>query len=222
MTNERLILHLKKGVCVLRSPRLEEAFRTVDRKFFVPRTLQSEAYGDYPLSIGSGATISQPSTVAFMLEKLNVQEGHKVLDIGSGSGWTTALLFYLVGRKGSVIGLEIVPELVKLGQKNIRDWYSVILKNNRMRITAVPEIQQASRGVVGLPSGGPFDRILVSAAAREIPPGLMSQLTQDGILVMPVGREGEIQKIVRIHKKSDASLEAEEYPGFVFVPLRSF
>jgi len=215
MNNESLIRQLReKGG--LRSPELEAAFKVVDRRFFVPKKLQDEAYGDYPLPIGYDATISQPTTVAFLLEKLDVREGQKVLDIGSGSGWTTALLAHLVGPKGKVIGLEIIPELVEQGHANLRQCYSDVLEN--IRIT-LPEIRRAKEGVVGLPEEAPFDRILVSAAAEEVPTELIAQLAPDGGLVIPVGKQFEMQKIVCIHKKPDDSLDTKEYPGFVFVPL---
>lgn len=243
MNQDALVRHLKQNTRVLLSPRVEEAFRAVDRRYFVSKELQDEIYEDYPLPIGHNATISQPTTVAFMLEKLDVKEGQKVLDVGSGSGWTTALLAYLVGEKGKVIGLEIVPELVRLGQKNLSKHYSNIPQNIGIE-NARAEIRKAERGVVGLPSEAPFDpvvdfgiapkaqtepvpkfttgfdRILVSAAADKIPQKLVQQLKPDGVMVIPVGEQHEMQKILRIHKKPDGILETEEYPGFVFVPLR--
>jgi len=150
----------------------------------------------------------------------NVQPGQKALDIGSGSGWTTALLAYLVGPKGKVMGLEIVPELVGTGQANIENLYSVILENNRTRIAPMSEIRQARREVVGLPEEAPYDRILVSAAARRVPKELIGQLKPDGVMIIPVGEEGKVQRIVRVHRKLDGEVETEEYPGFAFVPLR--
>lgn len=220
MIYEKLIERLKKDTCVLHSSRLEKAFRAVDRRFFVPKELQDEVYKDYPLPIGYGATISQPTTVAFMLEKLDVWEGQTVLDIGSGSGWTTALLARLVGQKGKVIGLEIITELIALSDANLHSWYSDVLKNNRTPVVGMPKIRQARREIAGLLEEAPYDRILVSAAAREIPKGLIEQLKPDGVMVIPVGNEGEAQKIVRIRKRADGTLETEEYPGFVFVSLR--
>jgi len=218
MTSQaELVQHLKEDVRVLTSPRLERAFLAVDRAYFVPKELQGETYEDYPLAIGYGATISQPTTVAFMLEKLDVREGQKVLDIGSGSGWTTALLAHLVGPKGKVIGVEIIPEMVEQGRTNLRQCYSNVLKN--IRIT-LPEIRQAKEGVVGLPEEAPFDRILISAAAEKVPEELIAQLTPDGVLVIPIGKQFESQRILRIHKRQDGTIETEEYPGFVFVPLR--
>jgi len=102
----------------LEDPQIIDAFRVVDRKYFVPDSFTEHIYVDAPLPIGNNQTISQPSTVAFMLEQLKAGEGDKVLDIGSGSGWTTALLCQIVGEKGSVTGLERMDELVEQGKKN--------------------------------------------------------------------------------------------------------
>lgn len=223
MTNrEELVRYLKQNVLVFSPPRLEEAFRAVDRAYFVPKELQDEAYEDYPLPIGFGATISQPTTVAFMLEKLDIQPGQKVLDVGSGSGFTTALLAHLVGPKGKVIGLEIVPELVVLGQNNLRAYHSDVLKNNRITPAkaAHAEIRRAEEGVVGCPKEGPYDRILVSAASPKVPQELLAQLKPNGVMVIPIGKTYEIQTVTRIHKRADGTLEEEAYPGFAFVPLQ--
>ena len=104
---------------VLKTPRIIEAFKNIDRKLFVPQVYSDSIYIDGPLPIGKNQTISQPSTVAFMLELLEVKEGDNVLDIGSGSGWSTSLLCDIVGENGSVIGLERFDELVAIGQKNL-------------------------------------------------------------------------------------------------------
>lgn len=226
MTNqEELVRHLKQNVRVLSNPRLAEAFRAVDRALFAPEKFQDEAYEDYPLPIGFGATISQPTTVAFMLEKLDVLPSQKVLDIGSGSGWTTALLAHLVGEKGKVIGIEIVPELVSFGQKNLEKYHSYVRRNVGMTPSrgsqerGRAQIRQAKKGVAGLPEESPYDRILVSAATPKIPRELIEQLNPGGVMVIPVGRDGAIQSLLKIKKQADGSLEFEEYPGFAFVPL---
>ncbi|MGZ5208473.1 MAG: hypothetical protein ACXWB0_05575 [Sulfuricurvum sp.] len=114
-TNQELIDHLIASG-VLYSPAAIEAFWRCGRNLFVPEELYENTYGDYPLSIGMGQTISQPTTVAIMLELLNPQKGNKVLDIGSGSGWTTALLASIVGKDGFVEGVERVPFLVEYGK----------------------------------------------------------------------------------------------------------
>ena len=187
----------------LQSPQIIRAFEAVDRKEFVPALLRPLAYADQALPIGHGQTISQPYTVAFMLELLDPQEGQKVLDVGSGSGWTTTLLGRIAGKKGRVIGLERIPDLVAMGQKNLR------------KFTLPPvEIRQANNDTVGLPAQAPYDRILVSASASSIPDELIDQLGVPGRLVIPVR-----DSIVLIEKDSGGKLDSQTYPGFVFVPL---
>jgi protein-L-isoaspartate(D-aspartate) O-methyltransferase len=142
---------------MLKSPMIIDAFRTIDRKYFVPEEYAENTYIDAPLPIGDYQTISQPSTVAFMLERLAPQDGNTVLDIGSGSGWTTALLCYIVGEKGSVSGVERVDTLVEQGKGNL----------SKFRFGSRCHIEKAG-DKLGLP-GKQFDRILVSASADETP-----------------------------------------------------
>ena len=187
---------------VLRSPRLVDAFLRCDRILFVPDELRHEAYGDYPLPIGEGQTISQPTTVAIMLELLRPEEGNKVLDIGSGSGWTTALLASEVGEEGFVEGIERVASLVEYGRNALQ----------RARITNA-SIEQADPDTLGKPHHR-FDRILVSASAPRMPRTLLDQLKPGGILVIPVR-----ESVWRITKRPDGLIESFELPGFRFVPL---
>jgi len=191
---------IEKGV--LYSPEIIEAFSKIDRKYFVPQTLYEYRYIDRPLPIGKDQTISQPSTVAFMPEQLQPKRGDSILDIGSGSGWTTALLCHIVGEEGSVLGLERVDELVRQGQENLTKLHS----GKHCRI-------EKAGTQLGKP-GEKFDRILVSASAEEIPEELFTQLKTGGILVVPVKNS-----IFRFEKISDEKIKAEEFPGFVFVPL---
>lgn len=158
--------------------RVDAAFAAVPREWFLPRSQRRRASYDGPLDIGYGQTNSQPRTVASMLRLLDVRAGDRVLDVGSGSGWTTGLLAHLTGSTGSVLGLEIVPELVETGRANLRhgDW-------------PWARIEQATPGVYGDPAGAPYDRILVSAAARELPATLVGQLSPAGRLVVPVAGE---------------------------------
>lgn len=187
---------------MLKSPEVIDAFRAADRKYFVPQAFEEYIYADTPLSIGDGQTISQPSTVAFMLEHLDVEEADRVLDIGSGSGWTTALLCQMVGEEGSVTGLERVDALVDQGKKNL----------SKLSLHPNCRIQKAGEKL-GFP-GKKFDRILVSASANEIPEELFSQLNIEGVLVIPVGNS-----IFKFKKISESEVQKEEFYGFVFVPL---
>lgn len=202
----KLAKHLEENTGVLGDGLQRDAFLAVDRADFVPEEYQVEAYEDYPLPIGFGQTISQPTTVFFMLELLSPGKGHSILDIGSGSGWTTALLAHIVGEEGKVVGLEVIPGLVEMGQKNLGKYGFPWAK-----------IWQAERGEVGLPSEGPFDRILVSAEFfDEVPQKLIDQLKPGGILVAPA-----IGSIVKIHKRKDGEVEKDIHEGFAFVPYVS-
>jgi len=201
-TNQDLVNYLKE--IILKTPEIISAFLKIDRKNFVPEDFKNEAYNDYPLPIGQGQTISQPYTVAFILELLEPKEGQKILDIGFGSGWTTCLLAEIVGERGKVYAIEIIPEVFEFGKKNIEKYN--FLEKGRAEIF----LQDGSKG---LKEFAPFDRILVSASAQKIPEVLINQLNNNGILVIPV-----LDGIYKIKKIND-KIEKEYYPGFVFVPL---
>ena len=203
MTHKELVDNLiKRGN--LKTPEIIKAFRNVDRHDFVLPEHADDSYGDYPLSIGEEQTISQPSTVAFMFELLQPKEGDIILDVGSGSGWTLALLSEIVGARGFVYGVELVPELVNFGRDNLITYGF----NNT-------EIYQASSGVLGLPEQGPYDKILVSAAGYDLPEELVEQLKIRGRMVIPVN-----DSIFKIDKTSDENIKEERYQGFAFVPLK--
>lgn len=189
----------------LKTPRIIDAFRTIDRADFVREEYRSEAYGNYPLPIGYGQTISQPLTVAFMLELLQPKPGEKILDIGAGSGWQTALLAHIAYPKGKVDAVEIISELCRFGEENIRK-YNFIEKG----IVKFYCQNAASE----LPRGR-YDKIIAAAAAQGgIPPEWKKRLAQGGKIVAPAG--GSIFLFIK-HK--DNSWEQKEYQGFVFVPL---
>jgi len=202
MSNHNLIKHLIL-IGVLKTPRIINAFQSVDRANFVCQKDVPDAYNDYPLPIGYGQTISQPYTVAFMLELLQVEGGDKVLDVGAGSGWTTALLSCLVGEKGYVYGTELVPELLDFGREN--------LKAN-MIVNA--QIIQAGR-ILGYPKEAPYDKILVSAAGHNLPNVLIKQMEISGRMVIPV-----LNAIIKADKTADGQIETSKYDGFVFVKLK--
>lgn len=189
----------------LKTDRIIDAFSKIKRVDFVPEELESAAQANIPLPIGQGQTISQPLTVAFMLEQLQPMPGDKILDIGSGSGWTTALLAQIVGKKGKVIGIERIKELCDFGTNNISKYN--FLSGGRAKIICA----DGSKGYV---NEAPYDRILVSAAAEDFPKEIKKQLAVGGRMVVPV--RGSIWMIER---KSAKDFREKEYPGFAFVPL---
>ena len=181
-----------------------KALEKIDRKEFVRPEYIDYAYEDTPLPIGYGQTISQPSTVAFMLSLLDVRKGFNVLDVGTGSGWTTALLSILVGKDGNVTGTEIIKELYEFGKENISKFKNC--SNVQLFLT---------KSSLGYESNAPYDRILVSAASINIPETLIKQLKNGGIMVIPIQNS-----VFKIGKKfDDGKIITEEYPGFNFVPL---
>jgi protein-L-isoaspartate(D-aspartate) O-methyltransferase len=200
LNNRELIDHLiKRRVLVTRS--IIDALSKMDRINFIRPEDLNRAYMDNPLSIGYGQTISQPYTVVFMLELLQPEKGNKVLDIGSGSGWTTALLAYIVQKEGSVLGMEKASDLVKFGKSNIEKY----------NFTNAKIVQSGEE--LGKPEEQ-FDRILVSAAAREVPDELVNQLKIGGRMVIPVQ-----SSIYKVDKVSEDQVEKDENYGFSFVPL---
>jgi len=189
----------------LKTPRIIEAFREIKRVDFLPEDIKNLAELNEALPIGYGQTISQPLVVAFMLELLESKPGDKILDIGSGSGWTTALLAEITGQKGKVIAIDIIPELVEFGKNNIKK-YNFIEKGIVEFICA--------DGSKGYKKEAPFDKILASASAEALPLAWKEQLKISGRIVTPIG-----SSIWLIRKKSEKDFEEIEYPGFAFVPL---
>lgn len=206
LTKENLIQEIIDSG-YLKSPHIIEAFLAVDRKDFVVSEHQDETYLNIPLPIGFGQTISQPLTVAFILELLQPQDGEKILDIGAGSGWTTALLAYIVYQKekGKVIAIERIPELKGFGERNVAK-YNFIKKG-------VVEFICAD-GSKGYEKETPFDKILCSAAVKEVPKDWLKQLKTGGRMVTPFN--GEVQLWI---KKAEKEFDIKRFQGFTFVPL---
>lgn len=214
MTNENLVKELISGG-YLKTPLIINAFKKIDRKDFILSELSDDAYGNYPLPIGFGQTISQPLTVAFMLELLEPKPEEKILDVGSGSGWQTAMLAYIVSGKknyesriksnGKVIAIERIPELKKMTETNISK-YNFISKN-------IVEVVLGD-GSAGYPKEAPFDKIIAAAAGEELPAAWKEQLKIGGKIVAPVR-----QSIFVFDKISDNEFQKKEYFGFSFVPL---
>lgn len=183
--------------------RLDRAFAVAPRARFLPRWQVAHAGVDLPLDIGHEQTSSQPSTVRAMLELLDVRAGQRVLDVGSGSGWTTALLGELVGPDGEVTGVELVPALTLWGRANV-DRHGL----------AWTRVEQADPTHLGWPGGAPYDRVLVSAQAHELPEELVDQLAVDGVLVAPVAGE-----LLRVARRAD-DVTVTRHGSYRFVPLR--
>jgi protein-L-isoaspartate(D-aspartate) O-methyltransferase len=183
--------------------RVAEAFAAMPREWFLPESQRRSAAYDGPLPIGHGQTNSQPSTVAAMLRLLDVKPGHKVLDVGCGSGWTTALLAHLTGSSGRVVGVELEPDLAEFGTANLDR-------------AAVPwaSIHQARPDVLGVPGAAPFHRILVSAMARELPEELVAQLLSGGVMVVPV--RGTMLRV----SCTARGVSVTRHGAYRFVPLR--
>ncbi len=192
---------------ILKSPEIIRAFSKIQRKDFVTPDMRDIAQFDRALPLAAGQTISQPTVVTFMLEMLAPREGQKILDIGSGSGWTTALLASIVGNKGKVVALEVIPELKEFGEKNAAK-YNFIEKGIAKFF--------CQDGAEGYRPEAPFDGILVSAslATKELPVAWKTQLKAGGKIVVPIQNS-----IWVFTKKDETHLSEKEYPGFVFVPF---
>ncbi|MBU2236041.1 protein-L-isoaspartate O-methyltransferase, partial [Patescibacteria group bacterium] len=195
------------GQGYLRNPEIINAFYRIKRRDFLPEKMKEKDTINAPLHIGYGQTNSQPLTVAFMLEVLEPQEGDRILDVGSGSGWQTALLADIVGDNGHVYGIERIAELKDFGEQNAR-------KYNFVNITVTH-----GDGTKGLRAYAPYDKIIVAAAAQEIPQSLIDQLRVGGRLVIPVG--DTTQDIIVLEKLAEDKIKTKSYPGFQFVPLIS-
>lgn len=184
--------------------RIRAAFEAVRREDFLPQDQKANAPLDRALPIGHQQTNSQPRTVLNMLHLLGVEPGQRVLDVGSGSGWTTALLGHLVGPTGRVMGVELVPELVAWSHENLQGY-------------AMPwaGVEQAREGELGLPEAAPFDRILVSAEAGELPKTLVDQLAYGGLMVVPVAG-----RMLSVERRSATDVVLHRHGHYSFVPLR--
>jgi len=168
----------------------------------LPSSVRPMADLDIPLPIGHDQTNSQPTTVRHMLTWLDARPSQKVLDVGSGSGWTTALLSHIVGKDGKVYAVERIPELVQFGRNNCA---RLDLKNVEFVVAGAH---------YGLPKHAPYDRILVSASASEFTEELMDQLKVGGKLVVPVQ-----DTIFEVTKLAGGKTKVIRHPGYVFVPL---
>ena len=199
-SNEELIAYLK-AAGYIKSKRVEEAFRKVDRKLFVPKAYEGYAYRDIALPLSKGATISAPGVVAYMIEMLDVHEGMKVLEVGSGSGYTACLLSAL---NTNVYSIEISEEVLSIAKRNIEKCPF----KERIRL-------KLGDGKRGWKSEAPFDRILVNAAG-SVEKSWLEQLKDEGYIVMPL-LTAYGQQLVKINKRGEI---VEKGLPVVFVELR--
>jgi protein-L-isoaspartate(D-aspartate) O-methyltransferase len=181
--------------------RVLDAMARVPRHLFVPEAARGEAYEDHPLPIGHGQTISQPYIVAFMTEALRVEPSHRVLEIGTGSGYQAAVLAEVAGH---VYTIEIIEELAERARKTLA---GAGYRNVTVR---------AGNGYLGWPEHAPYDRIMVTAAPDEIPPALVEQLKVDGLMAIPVG---SVLQELRVLRKTPSGLETIATLPVRFVPM---
>jgi len=193
-----------KGKGFLTSFKVEQAIRETPRHFFVPKEFSNEAYLDMPIATKNLQTISQPSVVARMTEWLDVKKNNKILEVGAGSGWQSAILARLVDN--IVYAVEKDEELAKFAQENHK---KMNIKNSKII---------HGDGTLGLPEESPFDRIMITAACDKVPPPLLEQLAEDGLLVAPIGKG--VQEMTILEKNSNKIIEKRKEPGYVFVPLK--
>jgi protein-L-isoaspartate(D-aspartate) O-methyltransferase len=185
-------------------PNIIGAFRTVPRELFVSPEYAELAYGDHPLPIEAGQTISQPYIVALMIQAAEIKPGDKVLEVGGGSGYAAAVIGQIAG---TVISVERQHDLVALARGRLAS-----LGYDNVRVIE-------GDGTRGCAEEAPFDAILAAASGSHVPQSLIDQLGVGGRLVMPVGDPGWVQKLVKVTKAPDGKLVTEDLGGVRFVPL---
>ena len=197
----RLLMELRRSG--IGDARVLGAIERVPRHVFVPPNFADQAYDNNALPISHGQTISQPYVVAFMTEALEVGERMRVLEIGTGSGYQAAVLSHLCRRVYTV------------------ERYRSLLREAEVRLAELDLHNVTTRygdGMEGWPQQAPFERIIVTAAAEEVPKALLDQLGEDGVMVVPVGREGWSQEVLRL-RRTQSGFESEELLPVRFVPL---
>jgi protein-L-isoaspartate(D-aspartate) O-methyltransferase len=188
----------------IREKAIIEAFRAVPREEFVGPEYAHLAYGDHPLPIEAGQTISQPYIVALMIQAAGIGEGDVVLEVGAGSGYAAAVISRIAGQ---VIGIERQHDLVEVARRRLE----------RLGFDNVEIVE--GDGTRGCPEHAPFDAILAAASGSHVPRPLIEQLAPKGRIVMPVGDPGWVQELVKVTKQEDGILRQENLGGVRFVPL---
>ncbi len=202
----KVLVNRLKADGYIRTTEVADAMESVKRHLFLPAKLQRVAYVDRPQSIGHGQTISAPHMVALMAEHLQAMPGMNCLEIGGGCGYHAAVIAELLGSEGHVTSVEVIPELVEIARSNLENaGYS-------NRVTVVH-----ADGSVGHPEGAPYQRIWMACASPGIPPELIEQLDDPGLLLVPSGSLS-VQELMLMEKR-DGNLRKEMLGGCVFVPL---
>ncbi|HOC78384.1 MAG TPA: protein-L-isoaspartate(D-aspartate) O-methyltransferase [Methanofastidiosum sp.] len=189
----------------IKSDIVKKAFLKVDRSNFIPDDKKNDAYRDTPLSIGWGQTISAPSMIAIMLEVSELTKGVKVLEIGTGSGYNAALIAEICGDE-NVVTIERIPEVYSFGLTNLRR------AGYKVKVVL-------GDGTKGHEEDSPYDRIIVTAAAPNILDSWKNQITDEGMIIAPVGAERHYQELLVLKKEKDGRFKTIKHGGCVFVPL---
>ncbi len=199
------LLQFWKKSSMIFDERVLEAFASVPREEFLTEEMKPFAYEDRPLTILRGKTISQPTTVLIMTQALDIQPGEKILEVGTGSGYQSAILSRLVGPQGKICSTEILPELVEFARNNL----------SRLNITNITV--EESDGSQGLANHAPFDKIIITAAAKDFPDALIAQLKDGGLIIAPVGDKNEQEMVLA--RKQGKQLDLDFLGQFLFSPL---
>jgi protein-L-isoaspartate(D-aspartate) O-methyltransferase len=181
-----------------------DAFLEVPREAFVSGGYAHLAYGDHPLPIEAGQTISQPYIVALMIQAAGIGLRDKVLEVGSGSGYAAAVISRIAGK---VIGIECRHELAEASRERL----------SRLEFDNVEIVE--GDGSVGWPAEAPYDAILAAASGSHVPQALIGQVAEEGRIVMPLGEPGSVQELVKLTKRADGTVERENLGDVRFVPL---
>lgn len=185
-------------------PDILDAFRAVPREAFVGEKYEHLAYGDHPLPIEAGQTISQPYIVALTIQAAEIKPGNKVLEVGAGSGYAAAVISRIAGK---VIGMERHHDLVDVARERLK----------RLGYDNVEIVE--GDGTRGCPDEAPFDVIVAAASGSHVPKAFFEQLAGGGCIVMPVGEPGWVQELVKVTKQDDGTLMQQKLGGVRFVPL---
>jgi len=208
-TYQQLIANMQRHK-IIQTARVAEALLSADRAHYCPRN----PYEDSPQVIGYGATISAPHMHAYALEILEpaLKPGASVLDVGCGSGILASAFAHMVGPKGKVVGIEHIAELAKLARSNVEKDHPEYLSSSRVEI-------HHGDGRLGYEPASPYDVIHVGAAAWPLPEPLIQQLKPGGLLLTPLGKSGQDQRLILIKKELDGQLSQKDLMGVIYVPL---